>query len=321
MSKKNEVPCLILQNSPPIYTAIILGRWLLKHSTPVWRLKDPEKGFQRIVRQERAEQMAAAVLDKQRAFPNAIILATDKKELLYSENALELDGKLRFLVVDGQHRLWAQKYSTYEAKYVCVIHCNLDEVKMAKLFLEINDNQKRVPASLRWDLVRLVRPDDDRSAIAAVDLVYELTNNEESPLYQRVDLTGEVPDKTLNQGSLAPELKSIVTKRGVFRDADFKTQTQVLIIYLATIRSLDPSGWKTGKTPFYKARVMRVLIRLLPEILAYQEIKDLTRVESTDFLKHLEKINKDSLSDDEIRAKQGSAGMKAIQDEIRNQIF
>jgi hypothetical protein len=192
---------------------------------------------------------------------------------------------------------------------------------MAELFLEINDNQKRVPASLRWDLVRLVRPDDDRWAIAAVDLVYELTNNEESPLYQRVDLTGEVPEKTLNQGSLAPELKTIVSKRGIFRDMDFKTQTQVLIIYLASIRSLDPSGWKTGKTPFYKTRIMRVLIRLLPEILAHRKLKDPSRVGSKVFLQYLKKIDKDSLSDEKIRAKQGSAGMKAIADELRNQVF
>lgn len=75
MSKKNKVPCLILQNSPPIYTAIILGKWFLKHSTPVWRLKDPEKGFQRIVRQERTEQMAAAVLMNMENARRSVVLA------------------------------------------------------------------------------------------------------------------------------------------------------------------------------------------------------------------------------------------------------
>ncbi|MGI0016475.1 MAG: DGQHR domain-containing protein, partial [Nitrososphaera sp.] len=213
-SRTLSVPGLLLQEK--VYMAIVEGRWLLKHSTPVWRLKKPEKGFQRIVKRERAEQIAAAVLDHRRTFPNAIILATKTQNLEVTDCRLRLDGKLKFLVVDGQHRLWAQKYSTFHASYACIIHCGLSLIEMAKLFLEINDNQKRVPSSLRWDLVRLVRPEDDQAAIAAVDLVYELTNSEESPLYQRVDLTGEAPDKTVNQGSLAPALKSIISRRGLF---------------------------------------------------------------------------------------------------------
>lgn len=309
------------QEAPPIYLAIISGPWLISHSTPVWRLDNPEKGFQRIVKKERAIEMAAAVLDQNRYFPNAIVLATDEKELPFANMELTLDDKTRFLVVDGQHRLWAQKHTANIAQYACVIHCDLSEVKMAKLFLEINDNQKRVPSSLRWDLVRLVRPEDDRAAIAAVEIVYELSNNEESPLYQRVDLTGEVPEKTLNQGSLAPELKYVVSKKGIFRDADFKTQVQTLIIYLASIKSLDHTGWISGDTPFYRARVLRVLIRLLPDILNHLKLKKLTNIDSSDFVKYLRKIDKNTLRDEIIRAKQGSAGMKAIYDEIWHQIF
>jgi hypothetical protein len=62
---------------------------------------------------------------------------------------------------------------------------------MAALFLEINDNQRRVPSSLRWDLVRLVRSDDQATAMTA-DIVYELAERKESPFYDvGIDLTGE----------------------------------------------------------------------------------------------------------------------------------
>jgi len=321
MAATIKVLGFLLQKTPPIYVAVISGHWLIKHSTPVWRLNDPEKGFQRIVKKERAVEIAAAVLDQRRCFPNAIVIATNRKVLSFNDSSIVLDDNMKFLVIDGQHRLWAQKYSQFEARYVCVIHCGLAEVEMAKLFLEINDNQKRVPSSLRWDLVRLVRPEEDRAAIAAVELIYELANNEESPLYQRVDLTGEVPEKTLNQGSLAPEFKRIISQRGPFREADFRTQVQVIIIFLASIKSLDPAGWRSGGTPFYKARVLRVLVRLLPEIIGHLGISTLTRIESKDFMKYLQKINVRSLNTQEIRAKQGSAGMKAIYDEIKSQIF
>jgi DGQHR domain-containing protein len=300
MSKILNVPGLQLNVDPPIYLAIIKGSWLLGHTTPVWRIKDPEKGFQRIAKDERVKQIAAAVLDHKRGFPNAIILATDKSELKITGCEVSLPSNIKLLVVDGQHRLRAQKFSEYEASYACIVHCALNEVKMAKLFLEINDNQKRVPSSLRWDLVRLVRPEDDHYAIAAVELVYELSNSEESPLNRRIDLTGEMPspDNLVNQGSLAPELRNILA-----------------------IRSLDSAGWQKGTSPFYKTRVLRVLIRLLPEIIEHLEIRNLEDLNVNSVLNCLSNIKKDSLSDSVIRAQQGAAGMKAIYDQIKEQIF
>ena len=171
MPQSLSVPGFVLQEQPGILTAAVPGKWLLKHSTPSWRIRDPQLGFQRVVREDRSQNIAVAVLDQGRTFPNSIVLATDKSDLAVSDGLLSLPARSRFLVVDGQHRLWAQHFSGLDAKYSCVIHLGLTEVEMARLFLEINDNQKRVPSSLRWDLVRLVRPDDDPIAITAAELV------------------------------------------------------------------------------------------------------------------------------------------------------
>src|SRR5690348_6748385 len=76
-----DVQGFLLQENPAIFVAALPGRWLLQHTTPSWRIVDPEKGFQRIVREERAREIAAAVLDQHRTFPNAIILATDLRSL------------------------------------------------------------------------------------------------------------------------------------------------------------------------------------------------------------------------------------------------
>ena len=186
-----RVPALQLQTSPPVYVVVISGSWLLKHTTPSWRMQDPIKGFQRIVNESRARQIARTVLDRGRAFPNAITLATNLKDFKRLNGEIILPAKVKFLVVDGQHRLWAQRFSQIDGHYACIIHLNKTEPEMAELFLEINDNQKRVPSSLRWDLVRLVRPTGDETTVAAADLVYELANRENSPFYISIDLTGE----------------------------------------------------------------------------------------------------------------------------------
>lgn len=315
-----EVSAFDLQSTPRIMVASIPGRWLIEHSTPSWRIDDPVKGFQRVVRESRAQDIAWSVLDQQRAFPNAVVLATDEREFSLSGGRLLLHDSARFLVVDGQHRIWAQRYSEFEANYACMIHAGLSEVQMAELFLEINDTQKRVPSSLRWDLVRLVRPDDDPFAIIAAELVYDLATNEESPLFQRIDLTGEQGEKDLKQGSIAPELKSLVSsKRGGLKGAGVESVYDALIRYLEAIRSVDTTAWRDGSTPFLKARVMRALLKLLPDVL-HASGKDLRSASVDDYRAVISKIDRATLSDEHIRAHQGSAGIKQIYQMVLSQI-
>jgi DNA sulfur modification protein DndB len=309
-----------LQESPKIFVASVPGKWLLQHSTPSWRIDDPELGFQRVVREERARQIAATVLDQGRAFPNAIVLATDIKSLHTDEHGvLTLPNSLKFLVVDGQHRLWAQHFSDKEANYACLVHLGLTEVQMAKLFLEINDNQKRVPSSLRWDLVRLVRPDNDPNQIAAADLVYELAMNRESPLYQRIDLTGEQGEIRLKQASVAPEIKSlVVSKREGLKGLDLENLYELLVRYLAAMRGYDADGWRSGESPFLRARVFRALLKLLPDVLG--RIPAGADGSTASMTKILRRIDSKSLDTEAIKAHQGSAGIKQIYEMLRDQI-
>jgi DGQHR domain-containing protein len=316
------VPGFLLQAEPLVYVGAIPGKWLLEHTTPSWRIEDPKKGFQRVVREERAREIALSVLDQKRTFPNAIVLATDQPQFELSVGTLRIASTAKLLVVDGQHRLWAQTYSSYEAVYTCIIHMNLSEVEMARLFLEINDNQKRVPSSLRWDLVRLVRPDDDPAAIGAAELVYLLATDEGSPLYQRIDLTGEQPAIQLKQGSIAPELKPLLTQRSPLGPLSFDEQYQLIMQYLIAVREVDRDRWRKPNPPLLRARVLRAILRLVPEMLRkIDRGSDMTRLTYRDFLPYLMRIDGASLEPDKIRAVQGSAGMKAIYDQIRKQVF
>jgi DGQHR domain-containing protein len=316
-----KVPGFKIQDSPRVYIAIIPGRWLLKRTTPSWRSKDPETGFQRVVREDRAIAIGLAVLDQQRIFPNAIVLASDKIDFSIDGSTIEIPDQIKFLVVDGQHRLWAQKYSKFEAQYSCIIHLGLSEVEMAELFLEINDNQKRVPSSLRWDLVRLVRPQDDPYSIAAVDMVLLLATEDDSPLYQRIDLTGEQTEISLKQASLAPDIKLLLSKeRSPLHKISFDEQYHLFLHYFIAIQELNRDTWGKEESSFYKARVLRALLRLLGDIVNDVK-KPLTEVKYSDFLVYLKKINPTTLETKEIIAAQGSAGIKNIYDRIHAQVF
>ncbi len=310
----------LLQHKPLIYLTAIPGRWLLEHTTTSWRIKNPEQGFQRIVRESRAREIALSVLDQHRSFPNAIVLATDRIQFNLLDTSLRIPDSTKFLVVDGQHRLWAQRFSEYSAIYGCMVHMGLSEVEMARLFIEINDNQKRVPSSLRWDLIRLVRPEDDPYAIGAAEMVYLLATERESPLFQRIDLTGEQSAISLKQGSLAPAIKRLIARRGPLHDLSFDQQHQVLTQYFIAIRESDRDSWGTDESTFYKARILRALLRLLEDLLSDLELEP-QNVRYSNFLRYLNMIDKKSLDTDKIRASQGSAGIKAIYDELYHQVI
>jgi hypothetical protein len=180
-----------------------------------------------------------------------------------------------------------------------------------------------VPSSLRWDLVRLVRPQDDPYAIAASEMVYALASNEESPLYQRIDLTGEQGEKDLKQGSIAPELKTLLGNRKAgIRQLDFEDAYELLLRYLAAIRDYDPDGWRAGNSPFLGARVIRAGFRLLPDIILSRELADNPLgLDSRNFLTYLKRIPEGEIDLQNIRATQGTAGIKHIYETMKANVF
>jgi DGQHR domain-containing protein len=314
-----EVPALQLQDSPPVYVIVISGGWLLGHTTPSWRLKDPMKGFQRIVKEDRAHQIARTILDRERAFPNAITLATNISDFRTTDGHITIPDRTKFLVVDGQHRLWAQKFSQKDGRYCCIIHLNKTEKEMAELFLEINENQRRVPSSLRWDLVRLVRPAGDVAAITAAELVFALAERDNSPFHISIDLTGEQRELTIKQGSLAPEIKTLVTRAKKSHDATIEDYLDLLIRFFSAVRSLDPQGWGNPSSTYYQARVLRALIRVLTDMVV--RATSLDKLTALYLLDKLKGIDPNTLSKETLRASQGSAGVIDLYKVIKDQVL
>jgi hypothetical protein len=196
---------------------------------------------------------------------------------------------------------------------------NKTEKEMAELFLEINDNQKRVPSSLRWDLVRLVQPDGDEAGIMASELVKELVDRKDSPFYITIDLTGEQKDLSIKQGSLAPEIKTLVVRTKKIPGNGFEDYATLLIRFFSAVRSLDPAGWGDTGSTYYQARVLRALIRVLVDIvLATNSIQGLS---ASSLLGKLKKIDPTTLSKEKVRAAQGSAGVTDLYKAMKSQVF
>src|SRR6185436_1009649 len=91
----------------------------------------------------------------------------------------------------------------------------------------------------------------------------------------------------------------------------------LFIRYFVAIKSLDEDGWGNPASPYFKAKVLRALIRVLSHLLGTTAYAKLTTEKAR---KALLRIDRATLSDDAVRGIQGSAGVQDLFETMRTQI-
>jgi DNA sulfur modification protein DndB len=166
--------------------------------------------YQRLIKKKRLTEVKNFINNKG-YFPNSLIISIDSKGkgLQFDVSDMRVDGahsKIGILhlpkryrsayIIDGQHRLYGYSDSPYATtnSIPVVAFVDLDRQEQIKLFMDINENQKAVPKTLRvtlnadmlWD-----SPDYNQQRQALRSKLSQMLGEEEtSPLMGRV-VTGE----------------------------------------------------------------------------------------------------------------------------------
>jgi DNA sulfur modification protein DndB len=124
--------------------------------------------YQRIIKKARLTSVRNFI-NEGGYFPNSIIISIDTggKGLVFDQSATKVEGSISKLgilhipkkyrtayIIDGQHRLYGYSDSKYASTNTVpvVAFVDLDRTEQIKLFMDINENQKAVPKSLRVTL-------------------------------------------------------------------------------------------------------------------------------------------------------------------------
>ena len=166
--------------------------------------------YQRLIKKERLAAIRQFV-NAGGFFPNSLIVSIDCKEdeNLFSEfsgqdaqstkaGILHLPKKYRSIyVIDGQHRLYGYSEANdiaFSNVIPVVAFLNLPPDKQVAMFMEINENQKKVSKSLRntlnIDLLWNSNNPNERKHALMLKIAEELGDYKHSPLYGRI-ITGE----------------------------------------------------------------------------------------------------------------------------------
>lgn len=185
--------------------------------------------YQRIIKKKRLQEVQSFI-DNGGYFPNSIIISIDtkKKGVTFdlannqAENTISKIGILHIpkryrsaYIIDGQHRLYGYSNTNYAKSNTIpvVAFVDLDRTEQIKMFMDINENQKPVPKSLRvtlnadmlWDSDN---PTEQRQALRS-RLAQMLGEKQTSPLFSRIVIgeTEQQPEKCITVEAIQQALK------------------------------------------------------------------------------------------------------------------
>ena len=126
------------------------------------------KSYQRVLTKRRISEISRYLETSRKPFPNNVLVSLRgsknhwswvKRQRLGSGRTGELSVQGRpgmFHVIDGQHRLFGYSGTNEEQvldqPIIVTMYSDLSEVEEAELFIDVNENQKKVDVSLKMKL-------------------------------------------------------------------------------------------------------------------------------------------------------------------------
>jgi DGQHR domain-containing protein len=233
------------------------------------RGKSTEQGaVQRILNKQRISLIRKFILDGNLFVNTFIINWTDSENLpkIKKETLnIPLQGR-RAQILDGQHRIEGLREAISidpeikEKEVLVSLAIGLTTREAAKIFLNINSEQKPVPKSLIYDLFGEAVEDKEHAINRATDIIDFLNNDNSSPFYQKVKYPGGPKGNGLiDLAIIVNAIKPHLGADGVFNRLqlnEIEVQQRIILNYYSAIKNAYQRAnnlWdKSTENPFIK---------------------------------------------------------------------
>lgn len=303
----NQIPAIRGKMGKHIYYSFsIEPEKLLKIGYVLHRSKANRKmmpTYQRIIKKHRLKQINEFITEKSGFFPNSIIISLDSKgsslrfdpantqvpTAISRVGVLHLPKKYRSAyIIDGQHRLYGYAGTKYsETNSIPVVaFVNLKREEQVDLFMQINENQKAVPKTLRETLnadLLWTSPNlkEQLKALCSRISIF-LGEEKDSPFYDYVSLgednrvltPGNLSSALIKSGFFGTVTKDKIEKLGHFYkgnlDEAFEKSYEYLRLSFLYLKSNLSADWKEQKDGFlFVNKGVYAVVLLLGDILEH----------------------------------------------------
>ncbi len=294
MAKTVSIPAIeCTQNNKSFYSLIVSSNILKEVCFISRRDDDNKKGFQRLLNETRAKDIARYLDHDQGVIPSSIILsAQDNARLSFDRQTSKLTFtviKDSFLVIDGQHRLYGLMEAKKNYEMPIIVFTNLNTASEVNLFIDINTTQKGVSSALLLDIKQLAGK-ESKLEERQRELFDMLNNNSALAglLSPNKSTTGKISRTAFNEAT------KIVFENGPVSDQSIDIIFKAVRNYL----SAAEYAFKISKSPnakFTKAVIFKALFTVFPEVTnrCLQEKGNLKMESLIDVIEPISKINYD----------------------------
>lgn len=235
----------------PIYYVAVRGR------------DDVEGAVQRVLNKRRINSIKEFVLEGNTFFNMFILNWVDNNfPIEIKQNSLIISQvPAGAQVIDGQHRLEGLKQA-YEVnpeigklQIVILLAQHLTTPEAARIFLNINTEQKPVPNSLVYDLFGEVK-EKNYYIVRATDIANKLHEEPESPYYQCIKMPGASKGGSrVDLSTVVNALKQFTKEQGIFDEynlRDFESQYKIILNFFTVLRLYyeQEGNWLKSCNPF-----------------------------------------------------------------------
>lgn len=175
----------VTQGSHRFYTLTMPSDVLAKCCFATNREEDPIVGFQRVLDEKRAQEIADYMDLGFGTIPSSIVLSAqpeaEMKDVGKGKTLEFTFSPHAFLIIDGQHRVFGFAKAQTKLRVPVVIYNGLSKQQESRLFIDINTKQRPVPNELLLDIKKLADAESDEEA-ALGELFDAFNSDAASPL-------------------------------------------------------------------------------------------------------------------------------------------
>lgn len=181
------------------------------------REEHPQTGFQRVLDEKRAQEIADYMDLGFGTIPSSIVLSAQPvAELRVIGRGKTIEFTFdphSFLIIDGQHRVYGFSKAKTKLRVPVVVYNGLSKQQESRLFMDVNTKQRPVPNELLLDIKKLADAESDEEALLR-ELFDVFSEDTDSPLIgltsPSAKVAGKITRVTFN-AAVRPALSSFAT--------------------------------------------------------------------------------------------------------------
>jgi DGQHR domain-containing protein len=237
MARESYAAVLITQGEHRFYQLAMPSDTLGECTFVSTRDADPESGFQRLIDEKRAREIAAYIDSGHGTIPTSVILSAQEIcSLEYDSRNKTVSFELSpnsFLILDGQHRVFGFKVAETKIRVPVIIYDGLSRRDETRLFLDINSKQRGVTSELLLDIKKQAEYENSEEQLFR-EVFDSLNSDPSSPLFGRLSPAKRAKLK-ISRVTFNAALKSIYPAISARSPSEIH---DILSEYLASVRDL-----------------------------------------------------------------------------------